>query len=325
MIDMGDKIEFPFNNRMYFEQAVEHIEKNEFEAALECIEKVYAENKGNIVNHLYTLILYTLDRFEEALEIASEQKDFYIEQEKHAVLYTTLLIKNQLFLEAEVLIQDHIINTYSFYYPEWHKLEKELELERELINFEIEMEKNRTKRELTELDSYSPMKQSEIVENARHLELRDLQISATLVFGNPYTSGVTQRGFLELLVEKKDTNEYLFPWFNQQRNIIPNELEVFDQTPTVKQMDQLLEEKLHKYPSMFELVKNEIINDLLMLYPFIEEVITDIDYWINCYIETMDVSNQLEIDTTPLSDEQKEIKKWVEHLNRLAQRNTPPK
>lgn len=322
MIQLGDKIEFPFNDRMYFEQAVESIERNDFEAALENIEKVYANDKSNGVNHFYTLVLYTLDRFEEALEIANEQKNFYYQNEKHTVLYTNLLIKNQLFLEAEVLIQEHIENIHSIYHAEWQNLEKELNLERELVNYELEMQKKTTKRELGELENYSPMKQSEIIGNARDLELKELQEFARLIFFNPHTTGVTKRAFLELLVEKQDPNTYLFPWFDQQKEVVPRELEVFEHSPIVEVVDQIIEQKLHKYPSLFEIVKVEVINDLLMLYPFMEEVILDIDYWVGVYIDYFDAENQLEVQVSPQSKEQDEMKKWIEYLNQIAQRNS---
>ena len=321
MIEMGDKIEFPFNDRMYFERAVEYIEKNNFEEALECIEKVYVNDKGTAVNHLYTLILYTLERYDEALEIANEQKDFYISQEKHATLYTMLLIKNQLFLEAEVLIQEHITELHSFYYSEWQSLERELNLERELVNFEIEMKKQATKKELIELDTYSPSKQTEIIQKARDLELQDLQQRASSVFTSPYISGMTQRAFLELLVEKQDPNKYLFPWFNQQKEVIPKEIHSFDQVEIVKKIDDLLSRKLHKYPSLFDVVKMEMVNDLLLLYPFIEDVVTDMDYWVDCYIEHFDFSDQLKIDTTTQIDEQIEMKSWINRLHQVAGRN----
>lgn len=321
MIDMGDKIEFPFNDQMYFEQAVEYIERNDFEAALACIKKVYEKDKGTAVNHLYTLILYTLERYDEALDIANEQKNFYVAQEKHATLYTMLLIKNQLFLEAEVLIQDHLTDPPSFYSSEWESLERELNLERELVNFEMEMEKQATKKELAELDSYSPSKQTEIIQKARTLDLEDLQERAAFIFSSPSLSGMAQRAFLELLVEKQDPDQYLFPWFNQQKEVVPREIERFDQVAIVQNLDDILSRKLHKYPSLFEVVKVEMMNDLLLLYPFIEEIVTDIDYWVENYIEHFDFSEQLKLETTPQTNEQLEMEKWLSHLHRVARRN----
>jgi len=320
---MGDKIEFPFNDKMYFKQAIAHIEKSEFERALEKIEKVYANDKRHAVNHLYTSVLYTLERYGEALDIAKKAKDFYIKNEKNTILYTMLLIKNQLFLEAEVLIQQHLDDTVTVYKSEWENLQKELNLERELVNFEIDMQKKSTQKELFEIETYSPMKQAEIIRQARDLDLAVLQKAASKIFSHSYTTDVVQRAFLETLVEKEDTNEYIFPWFNQQRKIIPKALTVFEQVPLVSQMDELLAKKMEKAPSLFDVVKVEIMNDLLLLYPFIEETITDIDYWVDCYIAQFDFTDELDTHTTPQNAEQETMQTWISHLNQMAQRDRP--
>ena len=321
VMKLGDRIEFPFNNRMYFEQAVEAFEKSDFDQALEYIEKVYANDKGNKVNHFHTLILYSLERFEDALEIANEQKDFYYNNEKSLLLYTTILIKNRLFLEAEVLIQENIKDKTSMFSTEWENLEKELHLERELVKFKLEKQKKRTKRELIELENYSPMKQAEILGNAEELDLKDLQEVARIIFGNPHVTGMTKRAYLEILVKKEDTNTYGFPWFNQQKELAPSQLSVFDQNPIVNQVIQQLEMEAQKVPSLLEVIKIELMNDLLMLYPFIEEVITDVDYWVEAYISNFDPSNLIEKDTVELSESEETMEQWMDHLNQISQRN----
>jgi len=321
---MGDKIEFPFNDKMYFKQALGHIEKNEFEQALDKIEKVYANDKREAVNHLYVSVLYTLERYEEALDIAQKAKDFYINNEKNTILYTMLLIKNQLFLEAEVLIQQHLDGTVSAYEEKWENLEKELNLERELVNFEIDMQKKSTQKELFDIDSYSPMKQAKIVRKAHNLDLSFLQKIASKVFSSLTTTETVQRAFLEILIEKEDPKEYIFPWFNQQRKIIPKKLSVFEKVPIVRHMDELLAQKLEKAPSLVEVVKVEIINDLLLLYPFIEETVTNVDYWLDCYIAQFDFTNELDIHPFPKNEKQETMQTWINHLNQRAQRNIPP-
>jgi len=320
---MGDKIEFPFNDKMYFKQAIAHIEKHEFERALEKIEKVYDNDQRHAVNHLYTSVLYTLERYEEALDIASKDKDFYMKNEKNTILYTMLLIKNQLFLEAEVLIQQHLDDAGTVHEIEWDNLQKELNLERELVNFEIDMQKRSTQKELFEIHTYSPMKQAEIIRQAHDLDLTVLQKAAFNIFSHSYTTDVVQRAFLEVLVEKGDPNEYIFPWFNQQRKIIPKNLTVFEQVPIVRQMDEVLREKLEKAPSLFDIVKVEMMNDLLLLYPFIEETVTNVDYWVNCYIAQFDFTHELGIDTTPQTAEQETMQAWINHLDQMAHRDRP--
>lgn len=317
---MGDKIEFPHNDRMYFEQAVNHVASNQFEEALNCMETVYASQQNPTTNHLYAFILYTLERYEEALEIADEQKAFYVENEKNSLLYTMMLIKNQLYLEAEVLIQEGLSTVDPLVLAEWKNLERELNSARERSRIEMEAHKKKIKSELSEIASYSPIKQSEMIEEARVLELEDLQEIAPMIFSNPMVSPLTKRAYLEDLVEKQDPNEYNFLWFDQQRKVIPIEIDWFDQTPTVNELDDILEQKLHKHPSLLEVVRVEIVNDLLLLYPFIEEIVTDLDYWVDCYVSALDFSEQLEVDSQPKTGEQEKLNEWVQKFHQMAHR-----
>ena len=182
------------------------------------------------------------------------------------------------------------------------------------------MKKEKTKKQLAEISHFSMLEQAEIIEDAKELELKDLQVVATLIFANPFVSGQTQRSFLEVLVEKKDDTIYQFPWFNQQVQIKPRDLHVFSEVNVVKNIDQLLEEKLAKYPSLLEIIKVEVINDLLLLYPFIDETITDLDYWIDYYIKQFDYAEEFNKDVTPHTKEESKMKKQLEQLDIIAQR-----
>lgn len=62
---MSNKIEFPYNNKIYLRRALKSIEQEHFEEALNYIEKVYETNKTQYVNRIYTFVLYTLERYEE--------------------------------------------------------------------------------------------------------------------------------------------------------------------------------------------------------------------------------------------------------------------
>lgn len=318
---VGDKIEFPFNNEMYLKQAAACIEKNDYEQARQYVEKAYETDKSYQINHFFTFILFTLERYEQALEVANEFKDLYLENEQHILMYTMLLIKNHQFLEAEVIIQNHRTEAFLFLDQEWENLERELSLERELVNFEIEMKRKATKNKLSQISNYSLIEQTKIIEDARLLTLDDLQEVAVQVFNNPFVAGHIQRGFLEVLIEMGDENYYTFSWFNQMKKICPNRLSLFNQLPIVQEMDDILEDKLQKNPSLFEVIKAEIINDLLLLYPFVEETITDRDYWIDLYIAQFDDSNQNPYKLTPSNPEQEELTQWMQQLNQIAQRN----
>lgn len=307
---------------MFWKQAMLNIENNKFDRALPYVEKIYETDKSDYTNSFYVSLLFTLERFEEALEIANEQKVFYLTNEEHRIIYGLLLVKNKQFLEAELLIRQNKTDTYSPYKNEWTNLEKELELERELVAFEIEMEKIKIREKLNAIGSYALTEQAEIIQAAYELPLKDLQIAAQNIFANSFIAGNIQRSLLEVLIEKEDSNTYSFQWFNQYRKICPNELQLFSNTLLVKNIDEILEHKLHKEPSLLEIVKAEIINDLLLIYPFIEEVVTDIDYWVDCYIAFFDNSNELNQKTIPSSDAEEQMHKVIEQLNTIASRHS---
>lgn len=317
---MSNKIEFPYNNKMYLRKAIKYIEHNQFEKAEEYIHKVYETNSTIYVNRIYTLILYTLGKHEEAYDIAREYKQSYLEDENQVFMYVRLLIKNRQFIEAESVIQNNmeidLVNK-----DKWEKINQELEMEREQLKLLFERQREETKGKLREIENHSMFEQSEILKNAKKLTLEDLQEVAGNIFNHPFISGHIQRAFLELLIEKNDKNKYSFTWFNKIKVICPNNLKSFDQEPIIFEIMQNLEMKLQKSPSMIEGVKAEIISDLLLLYPFIDEVIIDVEYWVDTYISMFDSFEEYNLSVNPENEDQEQQQQWIERLNLLAQRN----
>lgn len=316
---MSNKIEFPYNNKIYLRRALKSIEQEHFEEALNYIEKVYETNKTQYVNRIYTFVLYTLERYEEAFEIASEHKTSYLEDEHQIFMFVLLLIKNHQFIEAEAIIQKETENT-SFNKEKWETIKQNLRLEREQLSLEIERKRKETITKLNEIGQYSMFEQSQIINDAHLLKLKDLQKIAPNIFSNLFVSGNIQRAFLELLIKMRDETEYYFPWFNEMKVICPKNLMIFEQLHTIPEINKALENKLHKTPSMIEGIRGEIINDLLLLYPFVDEVITDVNYWVDSYIFLFDPSNQMNKKLKPKNEEQKKLQDWIERLNIIAQR-----
>lgn len=317
---MSNKIEFPYNNKMYLRKAIKCIEHNQFEEAEEFIHKVYETNSTLYVNRIYTLVLYTLEKYEDAFDIASEYKQSYLEDENQIFMFVMLLIKNHQFIEAESVIQNKA-EIEPLNKKKWENIKQELETEREQLNLKIERQREETKAKLREIENHSIFEQSEILKNANRLMLEDLQEVARNIFNHPFISGHIQRAFLELLIEMNDENKYSFTWFNEVKEICPNDLKVFDQEPIIYKIIQNLEMKLQKSPSMIEGIKAEVINDLLLLYPFIDEVVTDIDYWVDTYISLFDSFEEHNRPVELENDEQVQLRRWIERLNLLAQRN----
>ena len=317
---LGDKIDFPFNNQMYLAKATACIENNDFEQALTYIEKIYATEKSYAINYFYASILYSLERYEEALEIADEYKSAYLKSEEYILVYTILLIKNHQFLEAEAVIQKKKNDPLLFHEQDWQNIQQELQHERESFQMALDLKRKETKNKLLQMDRFSLREQVQLIEEAYTLDLADLQEVAVQLLNHPYISGQLQRGYLEVLIKKGDENCYSFSWFNQIKEVCPKDLKVFNELPILKEMDSILEDKLQKNPSLFQVIKTEIINDFLMIYPFIEETITDISYWVDLYIGYFNTSSTIDLKETPINSEQKQLKRWFDQLSQNAQR-----
>lgn len=165
------------------------------------------------------------------------------------------------------------------------------------------------------------MVQTKIVEEAMVLELADLQKLAPVILSNHQLNENARRGFLELLIQHNDENTYSFLWLNKIRTVRPIDLLAFSEIKTVEDLLNLLEDKLSKYPDLYHWVEAEMLHDLLILYPYVDEIVTDIDFWIDLYIMELDLFHYIKEERSAVTKEEVKMKKMVEYLNIIAQRN----
>lgn len=320
MNPLGNRIEFPLNGKIYFKKGVEAFELGKKEKAIKYLEKAFDCTGNSEVNLYYAFVLSVYQRYEEALAVMNEKKEFYKSSVNHASFYVEILIKNNLFLEAEYIIQKYQLNPAAEHDHAWKRLEQELDNIRLQYNLELEANKKELKQSLRELANYSSLIQSQKVGEAELLDLSELQELAPLILVNHQLDGKARRAYLELLIQRKDENDYPFLWFDEIRTVCPIELEEFGNIKTVKNIQTLLERKLAKYPELYYWVEAEVIHDLLLLYPYIDEVITNIDFWLDLYIMDLDLFHYLDVKPIAKTDEEKKMKEKVEYFHQLAQR-----
>lgn len=318
---MSKKIEFPLNGEAYFKKGMVAFKQGKEKAALDYFNKANNLTDNSEVNFYYAFILSTYEKFDKSLKIMNQIKDFYINSERYSPFYTEMLIKNNNFLEAEYVIQKFKDNLNSMQAELWEDLEEELDEKRRAYNLEEETQKRELIKNLRNLPSYSSIIQSKKVQAAGILPLTDLQELAPIILANYQIDPKARRAFLELLIQQKDDNYYSFLWFDQIRKVCPLELPVFSEIQIVHHLKLLLEEKLSKLPNLYYLIESEIIHDLLLLYPYIDEVIKDIDFWIDLYIIKLDFYNHSKTSRMAVTEEELSMKKMIEYLHIISQRN----
>lgn len=320
MIFLGDRIEFPLNGKIYFKKGVKAFELGRQKDAIKYLDKAFECTENTEVNLYYAFVLSVYNKYQEALDVMNEQKDFYIESESHALFYTELLIKNNQFLEAEYIIQKYQLDSITENNDSWKELEKDLGEKRERYNQNEKLKKKKISKSLRNLQNYSASMQTKIVSDADDLELPNLQKLAPTILSNYQLDEKTRRAFLELLIQREDKNIYPFLWFDQIRKVCPSDLVEFEQIEAVQKLQEILEEKLSKYPDLYYWAETEITHDLLLLYPYIEEVISDLDFWTDLYIMELDFFDYVKIERTASNKEEEEMEKMVRYLHTISQR-----
>lgn len=321
MILLAKKINFPLDSVAYLRKGKSFLREGKNEEALDSIKKAYGLNSDIQTNLFYAMMLSRFERYEDALEIMDQEKSMYVNDEIHAIFYTKTLVKTQRFIEAEYIIQKYKHDPKRIDERTWENLEQDLIDEREKANLEASVRRERIKKSLRELEQYSHMVQVRKVRNAEILDLSELQEVAPIILVSNDISGTVQRYFLELLIHNGDQNVYSFQWFNQLRTVCPAELPKFDEIELFHVVLEAIGEKLTKYPDLKDRVTIEMMHDLLLLYPYIEETIKDVDFWVDAYISELDFFNHVKIKRIVATEEQQEMMKWINYLNTIAQRD----
>lgn len=299
-------------------KAVEYIHTGAPYEALPFLEKAYALKRDQTVNMLYTSTLVQTENYKKAKTIVDDMPEFYKKDDKRCLLYVSILIKNHLFLQAEVMIQRKLKETHSPFYKEWINQKRHLRYEREQEELVMRKEQKALIKKLYALADFSLEGQLQVVDEAKKLDLDALNKTATVIFGHPYIHVLVKAAFLQLLIQNNDSSTYEYEWFDEERKVIPAKLHLFDETPLIIEIRERLKETLEKNPSLYENIQPEIEFHLMKLFPFIEEVISDAQAWIDLYIDLY-ANDRAEDEewSASLDKDQKQMLNWIKRLSEL--------
>src|SRR5699024_11863001 len=119
-------------------------------------------------------ILFSLERYEDALEVTDEYKELYLKRNEYILMYTLLLIKNHQFLEAESIIQKKKKDPLFSKKQECQNIQQEHRKKRVSLQKELDLKRKETKNKLMKMDGYYLIEQVQLIEETHSIELKEL-------------------------------------------------------------------------------------------------------------------------------------------------------
>lgn len=311
---MGEKIDFPKNYAMFLKKAMQQFQAGNIEEACAYFNSAYSIKKEPMVNTMYVSALYQLGDYQKAKEIADDNKELYQQDENLSGFYASLLIKNHLFVEAERIIQKHLRQEEAQEVnPVWETAQLELEKERNKVNKEKEARQQELVKDILAMGGKSFEYQSSLVKQMGELPTELYTFSAKNILSNPFVNEIVKSTVLEGLIYQQSQEEYVLFWFNEQRVVIPAQVTSIEENATVKQLTALLSEQLEDVnPTLYQMLLQEINLQFLLLHPYIDEVITDAESWLNLCLKRYDLSTSIYIEETNSSV----VSEWIDRLSR---------
>lgn len=311
---MGERIDFPGNYEVYLKKAVHKFQEGNVVEACHFFKEAYAIHQEASVNAMYVSALYQLEDYETAKEIADDKKNLYENDESLYSLYTTILIKNHLFVEAERIIQKKmaqqkpIASTKDIWIATKNLLEQEKNKQKQ--------EKKKHNQELLKAVMAMGDKpfeyQATLVKEMQEMDKEWFMLGARSILRNPFINEIVKSTVLEILIDHRVEEEFELYWFSQRRFITPTQMTSLEEEKTVKYIIEVLKEKFEDdNPSLHQALLQEMNLYFLLLHPYIEEVITNPDKWLLLSL------GRYEIQFVNKGEEDKESQKMNVWMNRL--------
>ncbi len=308
-------IDFPKNFQHYIISGLREKITGNFEKALDYYKKAFELNQNYTSFSHYFLTLVEMELFEEAMELADEYPQWTQENETVLIAYILTLIKVRDFLKAEALMMR---------YSKSEKLTGDVEefLEDTLKEERrySEKEQRAAEEEITQrsysIAQFPLMEQLSILKETNKLNFDDQFHILEVIATNPTTYQLIRSSAVLLLSQydvSQSTEKMNFLWFDEKKIICINEIRPLEENTTVQILHEKLEERLGDNPSLHEMVSQELDMQIIQLYPYIDDVITFPELWIDFYLDKFS-DDSIDYSAYP-EGAAGDLKKWFERLS----------
>ncbi len=321
--DLGEKIEFPKNYEYYLNQGKSLMECGETREAVDLIEKAYTIKSDRETNLVLVTVLYQVGEYEKAKNMAGEHLSLYQNDEQLYALYTSILIKNHDFLQAEKIIaieknkQNNQVSVTL-----WQSLAQSMEDEKESLERTKKNKQQQVLKNVFSMSNQSLEEQSKTFKETEILPPHLFLQAAESILTNPFVNGITKTTLLQTLLSREIDTPFTLEWFNEKHIIIPKNLVPFQESKAVQAIEDILKEQLeNNNPVLYQIVSQEIYIHFMLLYPFIDEIITVPEEWVQLYIDRYEEGQQNSYQENG-SEQTSKLAEWMLRLDNTIEELT---
>ncbi|MGR3741913.1 hypothetical protein [Companilactobacillus sp. DQM5] len=284
-------------------QGNEAFEKHNWKEAIYFFGQASLIKNDFAINKKIVISLFKIGKFDDAVEQSSLFLDEYLNNEEDMNLLFDIFIGAKEFLQANQLL---------------NLIKNNKEIINKVRNAEIEYQKNNLleiKNQEKDLMSLVIMPigiQASKIRDMKHLPLNNyLKISENLLL-NPYLHPLLKNEITENLIKLKINKEYTISFFGELKKFNPSSLKSLFVSKKYIEIKELLKKKLETYSDVeYNLLLNEFSLYISMLHPFIDQIVTYPNEWIDIYL------NKYEKKDIKLTQNGEMIEKWLDKFEKL--------
>ncbi|CAM3135411.1 type I restriction endonuclease subunit R [Leuconostoc rapi] len=275
--------------------------------ASETLGELYSSVATYEVNYRLVTALFMDEQYQLASSYADDFLMNYLEEESDFRMVVALAVQNQSFVYAQQLAML------------WDDLGTRQTVLQEIRDAEVRAESAMSAtfqtiaRQFYHLSDYSVIEQRDRYESARHLPVNQFVVGAKYLLVDPYATPIIRATLLEDLQKLRLSEDVVYRWLDDELYTIKlNNLPILTNLKIFEDIADLLDEKLgHDDPIAMDMLAQQVRFELTLLYPRVEEVVTDPESWVESSIDRYyQRSNLTEMATQ---------KKWHQKVRKLTE------
>ncbi|GKQ42808.1 hypothetical protein RD055328_07310 [Companilactobacillus sp. RD055328] len=296
-------------------QGEEALEKRNWKEAIYFFGQASLIKNTFDINKKIVASLLKIGKFDDAVDQASIYYGRYLENDVDAKFLFQILMDANEFLMTYQFLEIVKEDEYTILSDdEISRISDQLEeCERAFISDHQKDIENQEK-ELMSLVTMQAGIQASKIRNMKYLPINNfLDVSQNLLL-NPYLHPLFKNEIIENLVKLKLNKQYTISFFGEIREFNPFKLKTLLFSPEYTNAREIMSKKLANYDDYeANLMINEFLLYISMSYPFIGEIIDDIDFWIDIYLKRY---NQDYIEPTKKNEK---IVMWLDRYSKLLE------